>query len=204
MNQLSALARSLRRNPLALAGIVIIAVLVFCAAFGPLLAPRDPDFINLAVRLQPPSMHHLFGTDELGREFLSRILFGSRITLEIVALVAIIAAPVGLVVGTSAGYAGGVLDSLLMRVTDVFLAFPKLVLALALVAAHHGSDPAEVERQKAAYRAAQRRRKHSRREESKRRQACRPPGRSRSRGRSPDAPRRPRKRKPRRLKRPRF
>ena len=128
-------ARSLLREPLGAAGLGILGILVLVAVFAPLLAPYAPGAQDLAARLLPPSGGHLLGTDELGRDILSRILFGSRITLEIVALVAVIAAPVGLVVGTSAGYAGGLLDSLLMRVTDVFLAFPKLVLALALVAA---------------------------------------------------------------------
>lgn len=128
-------ALALLREPLGAAGLAILGVLVLVALFAPLLAPYAPDAQDLAARLLPPGRDHLLGSDELGRDILSRILFGSRITLEIVALVAVIAAPVGLVVGTSAGYAGGLVDSLLMRVTDVFLAFPKLVLALALVAA---------------------------------------------------------------------
>jgi peptide/nickel transport system permease protein len=129
------LAQSFLRSPLGAAGLAILGVLVLAAVFAPVLAPFAPDAQDLAARLLPPNGEHLLGSDELGRDILSRILFGSRITLEIVALVAIIAAPVGLLVGASAGYAGGLLDSILMRVTDVFLAFPKLVLALALVAA---------------------------------------------------------------------
>lgn len=81
------------------------------------------------------STDHWLGTDELGRDILSRIIYGSRLTLYVVVLVAVIAAPVGLLIGTTAGYAGGVLDAVLMRVTDIFLAFPKLILALAFVAA---------------------------------------------------------------------
>jgi len=87
-------------------------------------------------RLLPPgSPGYLLGTDDQGRDILSRLIYGSRLTLAVVVLVAVIAAPVGLLVGTVSGYAGGWTDAVLMRVTDIFLAFPKLVLALAFVAA---------------------------------------------------------------------
>jgi peptide/nickel transport system permease protein len=86
-------------------------------------------------RLLPPSAAHWLGTDDQGRDILSRLIHGSRITLTVVALVAVLAAPIGLAVGTVSGYAGGWLDAVLMRVTDIFLAFPRLILALALVAA---------------------------------------------------------------------
>ena len=110
-------------------------LLVLVAALAPLLAPQSPIAQDLAQRLQPPSAAHWLGTDELGRDIYSRIVWGSRITLTIVALVVVIVGPVGLLVGTVAGYAGGWLDTVLMRVTDVFLAFPRLILALAFVAA---------------------------------------------------------------------
>ncbi len=90
---------------------------------------------NLKERLQPISAAHWFGTDELGRDIFSRIVWGSRLTLYVILLVAVIAAPVGIVVGTAAGYFGGIIDTVLMRITDIFLAFPKLILALAFVAA---------------------------------------------------------------------
>ncbi len=80
-NAVSKLVRVLWRNPLALLGSALIFLFVFCAIFGPEIAPRDPAFIDLAVRLQPPSLQHLFGTDELGRDILSRILYGARISL---------------------------------------------------------------------------------------------------------------------------
>ena len=83
----------------------------------------------------PPANGHVLGTDDQGRDILSRLIHGSRITLFVVALVAVLAAPVGLVVGTVSGYAGGWLDAVLMRITDIFLAFPRLILALAFVAA---------------------------------------------------------------------
>lgn len=124
-------------NPLALVGLAIIVALVLVAAFAPLVAPHSPYAGDLANdRLLPPgSPGFLLGTDDQGRDILSRLIWGSRLTLAVVVLVAIIAAPVGLVVGTVSGYAGGWIDAVLMRVTDIFLAFPKLVLALAFVAA---------------------------------------------------------------------
>ena len=123
------------RNPLALAGLAIIAALVLVALFAPWIASHDPLAQDLARRLQPPSAAHWFGTDQVGRDIFSRVVHGSRITLYIVFLVAAIVAPVGLAIGTVAGYAGGRVDAFLMRLTDVFLAFPGLVLALAFVAA---------------------------------------------------------------------
>jgi peptide/nickel transport system permease protein len=89
----------------------------------------------LSDRLQPPSAAHWLGTDELGRDIYSRIVHGSRLTLYIVGLVVVIVGPVGLAVGTIAGYLGGWVDVVLMRITDIFLAFPRLILALAFVAA---------------------------------------------------------------------
>ena len=123
-------------NRLAVVGLAIILLLVFIAIFADQLAPYSPVVGDLrGSRLLPPSAEHWFGTDDLGRDILSRILFGSRLTLFVVVLVAIIAAPVGLLIGTVAGYAGGWTDAILMRITDIFLAFPKLILALAFVAA---------------------------------------------------------------------
>ena len=122
-------------NPLGLAGLVLILLLIVLAALAPLLAPFDPVAQDLVHRLLPPSATHLFGTDELGRDIESRILLGARITLRIVVTVGAIAAPLGLLVGVAAGYFGRWIEAVLMRVTDIFLACPKLVLALALVAA---------------------------------------------------------------------
>ncbi|MGV8936542.1 MAG: ABC transporter permease [Allorhizobium sp.] len=124
-------------NRLALIGLAILIGLVFVAIFAGALAPHSPVIGDLRYsRLLPPgSPGYLLGTDDQGRDILSRLLYGSRLTLQVVFLVAIIAAPVGLIVGTVSGYAGGWIDAVLMRITDIFLAFPKLVLALALVAA---------------------------------------------------------------------
>jgi len=124
-------------NHLAVLGLGIIVLLVLMAIFADLLAPHSPVVGNLGgARLLPPgSPGYLLGTDDQGRDILSRLIYGSRLTLAVVVLVAVIAAPVGLLVGTVSGYAGGWTDAVLMRVTDIFLAFPKLVLALAFVAA---------------------------------------------------------------------
>ncbi len=128
--------RRFAENRLALIGLIIILALVLIAIFADLLAPYSPTIGNLATaRLLPPSWEHWLGTDDQGRDILSRLIYGSRLTLYVVVLVAIIAAPIGLLVGTVSGYAGGWVDAVLMRITDIFLAFPKLVLALALVAA---------------------------------------------------------------------
>ncbi len=125
----------LRRNPLTVAGLLIVLALILVALAAPLLATHDPGAQNLAQRLQPASAGHWLGTDELGRDIWSRIVYGARITLGMVVAVVLLVAPVGLLVGCVAGYAGGIADRLLMRVTDIFLAFPRLVLALAFVAA---------------------------------------------------------------------
>ncbi|MER8461707.1 nickel transporter permease [Mesorhizobium sp. M1409] len=128
--------RRFSANRLAFLGLLIIIALLVVAALADVLAPYSPTFGDLKnARLLAPSAEHWFGTDDLGRDILSRILYGSRWTLYVVILVAIIAAPIGLLVGTVAGYAGGWTDAILMRITDIFLAFPKLILALAFVAA---------------------------------------------------------------------
>lgn len=124
-----------RRNPLAVTGLAIVCGLVVVALVAPWLAGHSPIEQNLQARLLPPGGGHWLGTDALGRDIFARLVHGARITLLIVALVAAIAAPVGLIMGCSAGYFGGWVDAVLMRVTDVFLAFPRLILALAFVAA---------------------------------------------------------------------
>ena len=128
--------RPLLRNRLAVFGLAIVALLGLMAIFAPWLTLGvSPIAQDLAQRLRPPSAAHWFGSDELGRDIFARTVYGARVTLAIVALVSVIVAPVGLAIGCSAGYGGGVVDSVLMRITDIFLAFPKLVLALAFAAA---------------------------------------------------------------------
>ena len=124
-----------RSNPLGMGGLLVALGLVLAALAAPLLATHDPAAQDLPQRLAWPSAAHWLGADELGRDIYSRLLYGGRITLGMVVAVVLLVAPVGLVVGCVAGYAGGLWDRLLMRVTDVFLAFPRLVLALAFVAA---------------------------------------------------------------------
>ena len=117
-------------------GLLVIIGLLSTAALAPAISPFPPDSVYMEARLAPPlSDGHLLGTDEFGRDILSRIIHGSRLTLYVVVLVAIIAAPAGLIVGTVSGFAGGLVDMALMRITDIFLAFPKLILALAFVSA---------------------------------------------------------------------
>ncbi len=125
----------LRRNPLAVSGALIVLVLLAMAAFAPLFATHDPFVQNLSQRLLPPGTPgHWLGTDDFGRDIWSRIVYGARITLYIVTLVVLTAPVLGLLIGTIAGYFGGWVDLVLMRLTDIFLAFPRLILALALVA----------------------------------------------------------------------
>jgi len=127
--------RVFARNRLALAGLALILALVAVALLADLIAPAGPTIGVLDQRLQPPSAAHWFGTDDQGRDILARIVHGTRITLMVVVLVAVLAAPIGLLVGTVSGYIGGRTDAVLMRITDIFLAFPRLILALAFVAA---------------------------------------------------------------------
>ncbi|MBW1635538.1 MAG: ABC transporter permease [Deltaproteobacteria bacterium] len=125
-----------RSNPMAMFGLGILLALIFIALFAPLLAPQSPFTQDLGARLSPPGKGgYILGSDSLGRDILSRLIYGSRITLYIVSMVALMAPIVGLFVGTAAGYLGGWLDITLMRITDIFLAFPKLILALAFVSA---------------------------------------------------------------------
>ncbi len=125
-----------RSNTMAMIGLGILVLLIVIAAAAPILSPHDPFVQDLGNRLAPLGTEgHIFGTDSLGRDILSRLIYGARITLYIVALVALIAPVAGLLVGTVSGYAGGWVDVVLMRITDIFLAFPRLVLALAFVAA---------------------------------------------------------------------
>ncbi|WP_353476158.1 ABC transporter permease (plasmid) [Salipiger sp. H15] len=127
--------RFLAKTPTSAFGLIVLAVLILTALFAPLIATHDPYLQDLTNTLAPPDAAHLFGTDELGRDIFSRLVHGSRITLTIIFLVTIVVGPLGLLVGTVAGYFGGKTDVVLMRVTDIFLSFPSLILSLAFVAA---------------------------------------------------------------------
>ncbi len=122
-------------NPLSRCGLAILGLLVLVAVLAPVIAPYDPLAQDLSRRLIPPGAEFWLGSDALGRDIFSRLCYGARITLKVALIVALTVMPLGLLVGCIAGYCGGWIDDLLMRVTDIFLAFPKLILALALVAA---------------------------------------------------------------------
>ncbi|MDS9467464.1 ABC transporter permease [Paracoccus sp. MBLB3053] len=125
----------LMRSPTSAFGLIVLGLLIVIAAFAPWIATHDPYAQDLANTLQAPGNGHLFGTDELGRDIFSRLVWGSRISLTIIFLVSIIVGPIGMIVGTTAGYMGGRLDTIMMRITDIFLSFPSLILSLAFVAA---------------------------------------------------------------------
>jgi peptide/nickel transport system permease protein len=124
-----------KKTPLALIGTVIIGLFLLVALFAPLLAPYDPIATDLSRKLEAPSAAHPFGLDQFGRDVLSRVIMGTRIEVQIIFIISIISIAIGLVVGIVAGYFGGIVDEILMRITDIFLAFPRLVLAMAFAAA---------------------------------------------------------------------
>ena len=122
-------------NPLSLFSLILIAVLVLTGLFAPVLSPYDPVEISPDLRLTPPSGAHALGTDEVGWDILSRIIWGARISLQIGLTIVFFAAAIGLFIGLISGYFGGILDQILMRLTDMFMSFPTLVLAIAMTAA---------------------------------------------------------------------
>jgi peptide/nickel transport system permease protein len=115
-------------------GIVIVAALILCAVFAPLLAPYDPNEQNMILYLSPPGGGNLLGTDQFGRDVLSRLLYGARYSLTIGFLAIVVALIIGSLLGMIAGYVGNRTDIILMQIMDVVLAFPSLILGLALVA----------------------------------------------------------------------
>lgn len=129
------LRRLLQTNPLLGLGLVLFAAILIASLGADLLSPHDPYLQSLSQRLLAPGDQHWFGTDQLGRDIFSRVLHGGRISLLIVLLAALLVAPTGLLIGMCAGYFGGTTERLLMRITDIFMAFPRLLLALALAAA---------------------------------------------------------------------
>jgi peptide/nickel transport system permease protein len=124
-----------KRSPLSMMGLAIVAALIVVAILAPYIAPYNPIEQDLSMRLSPPSSDHIFGMDTLGRDIFSRVVYGCRITLEIAFVITLIGGSAGSLVGVIAGYSGGKVDEILMRVTDMFLAFPRLILALAFAAA---------------------------------------------------------------------
>jgi peptide/nickel transport system permease protein len=115
-------------------GLVLVAILVLTALLAPWLAPFDPNIQHIELRLLPPSDTHWLGTDGFGRDLLSRVVYGARPTLLLVSLILVLTIPVGLLIGISAGYIGGWYERIVMRLTDIVMSLPSLVMALALVA----------------------------------------------------------------------
>ncbi len=134
-NRLLGALSLLRRSNAAMAGAIIILFWLFIALFAPHIAPHDPLAQDLAHRLEAPNALHWFGSDELGRDIFSRVLYGARISMPLGIVVVLLSSLLGVIIGGISGYAGGATDELIMRVADVFLAFPSLVLAMAITAA---------------------------------------------------------------------
>jgi peptide/nickel transport system permease protein len=128
------LRRFLKKNPLAIAGLAIVFITVLISIFANWITPYDPLLPEMEVKLQAPSAQHIFGTDDMGRDIFSRVLAGTRVSLGSALLIIAISGVFGLLVGLAAGFWGGWVDDLLMRLTDVFLAFPALVLAMVISA----------------------------------------------------------------------
>lgn len=126
---------AVKKSPLTMLGFSLILALIFVAIFAPSIAPYDPTAMNLSHRLAPSSTSHLLGTDELGRDILSRIIYGTGVALKIMIIVLMIDLPIGLFLGIVAGYFGGWIDEIIMRIADIFMAFPRLILAMAIGAA---------------------------------------------------------------------
>jgi peptide/nickel transport system permease protein len=125
----------LKRSPLVIIGLLIVAFWLLVALTAPVLASHEPIKQNVAERLQPPSAVHRLGTDELGRDIYSRVVYGTRITIPAGLIVIFIGALSGSLLGAVAGYLGGIWDELLMRFTELFMAFPTIILAMAVAAA---------------------------------------------------------------------
>jgi peptide/nickel transport system permease protein len=131
----SRISGNMRHSPLAVTGVLFVIVFVIFALFAPWIAPQDPAFINLPARLQPPSQSHVFGTDELGRDIFSRIIYGARISMLVGSSVVLTSLALGLIIGSIAGYYGGAIDRFVNVVLmNAFLSFPGILLAIAFVA----------------------------------------------------------------------
>lgn len=129
---------SLRRNPLAMAGIVVIVAWLVIALVAPVLAPRQPNQQDIIHRLQAPNPQHFFGTDDLGRDIFSRVLYGARVSIPAAFFTVLVTGAIGVILGAFAGYVGGAVDNVIMRAADAILAFPPIVLAMAITAVRGG------------------------------------------------------------------
>jgi peptide/nickel transport system permease protein len=126
--------RRMRRHRLAMVGLAFLGLLILCALFADLISPYKPLDQAMNIRLKPPSAAHLLGTDDFGRDILTRILYGSRVSLQIGFVAVGIAATIGILIGLTSGYFGGWVDGVLMRCMDVLLAFPAVLLAVTIMA----------------------------------------------------------------------
>jgi peptide/nickel transport system permease protein len=131
----SRLGGAIRNNPLSILGIIIVICFLVMAIFPSFFTSADPIKLMLVQRLKAPSSIHLFGTDQVGMDVFARVIYGARTTLKVVLVVLVIATSLGYIIGSLSGFLGGKVDILLMRITDIFLAFPPLILAIAINAA---------------------------------------------------------------------
>lgn len=129
------LPRPLARSPLALAALGLVAAWAVAASMAPVLAPRPPLAQDIAHRLSPPAGDHWLGTDPLGRDILSRVLYGARLSIPVGAAAVVLAGGLGIAIGGAAGFFGGIVDEAVMRTTDLMLAFPTVILAMVITAA---------------------------------------------------------------------
>jgi peptide/nickel transport system permease protein len=129
------IAQNLRRHQVVIIGTLVVIGWILLAIFAPIIAPQDPLEQNVSNRLQPPGKMSYMGTDELGRDIFSRVLYGGRITIPAALAVVIVVSIIGTIIGAYAGYRGGLSDEVLMRLTELFMAFPTIILAMAITAA---------------------------------------------------------------------
>jgi peptide/nickel transport system permease protein len=134
-NRMQVLLTQLRESPIVIFGLIIVIVWVLLALFAPVIAPKDPFQQAVVDRLQAPNSTYLMGSDELGRDIFSRVLYGGRITLPAALVVVLIDSLIGTIIGALAGYFGGWWDEIMMRVTELFMSFPTIILAMAVTAA---------------------------------------------------------------------
>lgn len=135
ITKLKKITTILSRNTLTCVGTVIVVLMIFLGFAAPFIAPYDPIALDLPARLQAPSSEHFFGTDEMGRDVFSRVIYGSKISIQVGLTIVVLAALIGTLVGSIAGYFGGKIDYIIMAFTDIVLSFPSMVLAMALAAA---------------------------------------------------------------------
>lgn len=124
----------LKQNKMTLVGIAILLLIVLLSILVPFLSPYDPNKVDLVNKFQPPSASHWFGTDEVGRDIFTRIFYGAILSLGLGILIIFVAALIGIIIGSISGYIGGIVDTIIMRLVDMVLAFPSLILAMALAA----------------------------------------------------------------------